>query len=109
MNEQLDEQFIKRQKTILLKEKQRLKKELYQSDKFPMYGNSDEDNSAEVTQFSTQQGMEKELRVMFDDVSAALENIKKGKYGICSNCGQQISKNRLVAFPAASLCEKCNK
>jgi DnaK suppressor protein len=41
------------------------------------------------------------------EIDAALEKIANGKYGICENCGQLISKARLEALPYARLCIAC--
>jgi RNA polymerase-binding protein DksA len=45
-----------------------------------------------------------EERLMF--VNKALENIKKGKYGVCGECGKPIDLKRLEANPAANKCIK---
>ena len=37
----------------------------------------------------------------------ALERILDGSYGICESCGNPIGKNRLLAFPRATLCMPC--
>lgn len=37
----------------------------------------------------------------------ALRRIDEGTYGICVECGQPISKERLEAVPHARLCIKC--
>lgn len=37
----------------------------------------------------------------------ALSRIKIGKYGICEDCGQMIDTERLMAYPEATLCTKC--
>ena len=39
----------------------------------------------------------------------ALRLGQEGKYGICQNCGQQISKERLEARPEATLCIDCQR
>lgn len=39
----------------------------------------------------------------------ALARIKIGKYGICSNCGNMIDTDRLMIYPEATLCVKCEK
>jgi DnaK suppressor protein len=39
----------------------------------------------------------------------ALERIDNGSYGICESCGQPIGKNRLMAFPRATLCLPCKQ
>lgn len=46
-------------------------------------------------------------RVMFEQSEHALERIVDGSYGICESCGSPIGKNRLLAFPRATLCMPC--
>jgi DnaK suppressor protein len=37
----------------------------------------------------------------------ALERIERGEYGICIECGKEISTERLEAVPHARLCIQC--
>ncbi len=37
----------------------------------------------------------------------ALARIRVGKYGICVNCGGMIDTDRLMIYPEATLCVKC--
>lgn len=37
----------------------------------------------------------------------ALARVKVGKYGICTNCGNMIDTDRLMVYPEATLCVKC--
>jgi RNA polymerase-binding transcription factor DksA len=37
----------------------------------------------------------------------ALTRIKVGKYGICEDCGEFIDTDRLMVYPEATLCAKC--
>src|SRR3989344_3946397 len=37
----------------------------------------------------------------------ALTRVKVGKYGICEDCGNMIDTERLMAYPEATLCTKC--
>ncbi len=37
----------------------------------------------------------------------ALTRIKIGKYGICEDCGNMIDTDRLMAYPEATMCTKC--
>lgn len=37
----------------------------------------------------------------------ALTRIKIGKYGICENCGKMIDTDRLMVYPEATRCIKC--
>ncbi len=47
------------------------------------------------------------LREQLDEVTAALGKIENGTYGICDNCGKQITKKRLSVLPWATLCKEC--
>jgi DnaK suppressor protein len=44
-----------------------------------------------------------------EEIDNALNQIKKGKYGVCENCGRKINKQRLMAIPFVSLCLKCKE
>ncbi len=44
-----------------------------------------------------------------EEIDNALSQIKKGKYGVCENCGRKINKQRLMAIPFVSLCIKCKE
>ena len=46
-------------------------------------------------------------RVMFEQSRHALGRIIDRSYGICESCGNPIGKNRLLAFPRATLCMPC--
>lgn len=39
----------------------------------------------------------------------ALTRVKIGKYGICEDCGQMIDTDRLIVYPEATLCAKCQR
>jgi len=115
----MDEQIIKQAKEKLLAEKKRLeaelssfadKKEKVEDDftsRFPNYGDDVDSNAAEVDEFASNVALEQDLEGMLREVSAALEKIEKGKYGICEKCGQEIEKERIVVYPAASECMHC--
>jgi DnaK suppressor protein len=42
------------------------------------------------------------------DVDRALEKVDEGTYGLCDDCGQLISSERLEAIPSATLCVTCS-
>ena len=44
-----------------------------------------------------------------EEIDNALSQIKKGKYGVCEDCGIKINKQRLIAIPFVSLCLKCKE
>lgn len=40
-------------------------------------------------------------------IDEALERIAAGTFGICENCGNEISSKRLLARPVTTLCIEC--
>jgi DnaK suppressor protein len=42
------------------------------------------------------------------EVDRALEKVDEGTYGLCDDCGQAISSERLEAMPSATLCVTCS-
>jgi RNA polymerase-binding protein DksA len=46
---------------------------------------------------------------LLSDIDAALGRIEDGTYGVCVNCGAQISPERLEAMPWATLCIDCKR
>ncbi len=42
-------------------------------------------------------------------IRKAVTRIKIGKYGICEDCGQMIDTDRLLVYPEATLCARCQK
>lgn len=43
------------------------------------------------------------------DIEAALARIKSGEYGECIDCGANIAHNRLLAYPTAKRCIRCQE
>jgi DnaK suppressor protein len=48
-----------------------------------------------------------ELKRRWTEVENALRRFEKGSYGICENCGEKISPERLAILLTAKLCLKC--
>ena len=40
-------------------------------------------------------------------IQAALQRMAEGEYGVCVQCGEEISEARLDALPDAALCRNC--
>lgn len=53
------------------------------------------------------EAIKKELDRRIVQTRKALTRVKIGKYGICENCGKMIDTDRLVIYPEATLCVKC--
>ena len=43
------------------------------------------------------------------DIEAALARIADGSYGVCADCGEEIGRARLNAYPAAVRCLPCQE
>ena len=48
-------------------------------------------------------------RKLIGKIKEALERIETGTYGICEECGEDISEKRLKARPVTTLCIECKK
>lgn len=99
-----DKLFLSKQKSLLLAEKKRLERELKIDNKFPQYGDTEEANAEEVTEFTQRKGIAKQFKNELNDVDDALGKFEKGKYGICEVCGEMIEKGRLEIVPSARTC-----
>ena len=42
-------------------------------------------------------------------IREALERVEDGTYGICEDCGQRISEERLKVRPVTTMCIKCKR
>jgi DnaK suppressor protein len=117
----MDKQTLKTIKEKLLASKKELEERLADFTKrdpskpdnykaeFPDYGSKDDENAAEVAAFSDRLSLEHQLEKDLRDVNRALENIKKGTYGVCKYCSQPIEEGRLLARPTSSSCTACKK
>jgi DnaK suppressor protein len=48
-------------------------------------------------------------RKLIGKIKDALDRIESGSYGICEECGEEISAERLTARPVTTLCIDCKK
>ena len=78
---------------------------------FPDYGNSNsiEDNASEVTDYTTNLSVEKELEGDLRDIENALKRIADGSYGRCKYCKKDIEIERLKIRPESTACVSCKK
>lgn len=51
--------------------------------------------------------VQKQLDRQIVQMRKALARVKIGKYGICESCGEMIDTDRLMIYPEATLCVKC--
>jgi DnaK suppressor protein len=120
----MDKKLLQELKERLKKEKATIEKELEKFAKkdeklkgdwdtrFPQWDGKSgssamEEEADEVEEYSTLLPIEHSLEKKLQDVNLALENIKKGKYGICRKCHEPIEIERLKIYPEAKTCVKC--
>lgn len=116
----IDQKTQEELKQSLLKEKEELEKNLSRIAKpvdrakgdyetsFDKLGDDQDENATEVEAYSDNLPVEETLEKKLQDVLAALDETEKGTYGICKNCQQEISLERLRANPSARTCIKCS-
>lgn len=51
--------------------------------------------------------LSEEAKQIVRQINNALHRIETGEYGICTQCGVEISKERLDAVPYTALCINC--
>jgi len=78
---------------------------------FPDYGDNSsiEDSASEVSDYTTNLSLEKELEKDLRDVEKSLKNIGNGSYGRCKYCGRDIEEERLKIRPESTSCVACKK
>jgi RNA polymerase-binding protein DksA len=72
-------------------------------------GAGDDQADAGTATFEREQeiSLANNAREVFEQSARALSRLLTGSYGICESCGNPIGKNRLLAFPRATLCLTC--
>ncbi|MBI2485018.1 hypothetical protein HYW18_02650 [Candidatus Uhrbacteria bacterium] len=119
----MNKPFIEEMKQVLLAEKKRVEDELsrfahrvkavtgeadFETD-YKDTGSSEDDNAAEVANYSDNLSLENTLEKVLRDTNAALKRIEKDEYGMCRYCKGEISEARLRARPTSSSCVSCKK
>lgn len=68
---------------------------------------------ADVADFTYQRELQQTTQQLLDreteQVEAAMRARERGTYGVCQECGRQISSERLEARPEATLCVDCQR
>ncbi len=72
-------------------------------------GEDDADIAARVVAYDGLMMLLGSEQQSLEDVRRALRAMDKGTYGLCENCGQEISPARLQARPHARLCFSCQE
>lgn len=100
---------LKRLQSLLLKERKGLKKKLGKLEKVDF--GDDVDHGEEEADEAEEMVIDRALTVLFEKrlngVNVALAKISAGTYGICENCGKDISVKLLKVDPESKLCQAC--
>jgi len=68
---------------------------------------SPDDDAYEQFGHARSSAIRKEIDRKIIQTKKALSSIKVGKYGLCEDCGNMIDTDRLMVYPEATLCAKC--
>jgi DnaK suppressor protein len=68
-----------------------------------------EESAIDITEMEDERAIRANERKLLNDVEQALERIRQGTYGKCTNCGKPIDEKRLEAMPWAALGIECEE
>ena len=109
-NNELDEQFVARQKERLLELREELQETLRgmeedQASRGEAEGDASEHDPGDMSHQMFTREMDAtvglQTRRRLEDVERALQKIEEGSYGVCDDTGEPIPKGRLEAMPEA--------
>jgi DnaK suppressor protein len=72
-------------------------------------GNDQADVGSKGLERDAEMSLAANQRELLLQTEKALDRLEKGTYGQCEVCGEAIGKNRLMAFPRATLCMTCKQ
>lgn len=109
----MDDAFTQKIKQKLLKQKQALSEDVNKT----VEGLNQFHSKDEMTDFTDQSTMESDRSLvlqmndrdlnLLEKIEQSLEKIDDGTYGICEDCGCEITKERLEARLIVALCVDC--
>jgi RNA polymerase-binding protein DksA len=107
----MDQKSLQELKEDLHRERQELLSLMDMPGQVKMTDDLDNADQGELSiQYSTLESaslVRHDLQDRLNAIDAALQRIDAGTYGICANCGKEISLDRLKAQPEAELCLDC--
>ncbi|MDO8664948.1 MAG: TraR/DksA C4-type zinc finger protein [Candidatus Liptonbacteria bacterium] len=108
----MDATKIEEYKRRLEKERAELIKEIKKDQKPEDFGadldHADEEAN-EAESLSNQLAEAQDLKERVNDIDAALNKIRAGKYGACEKCGKEIGDEVLNISPESRFCKNCKK
>jgi len=100
--------FLSNNLKTLLKRRKEIEKEDPFKDTTRLIDNASPDtDAAEQFGHARTSAIKEQLDKKIIQTRKALTRIKIGKYGICEDCQEMIDTDRLMIYPEATLCAKC--
>jgi DnaK suppressor protein len=112
LQKKMDKKTLARFKKILLKEREQIVGEVKQIDESSKEMGQDGiqdigDEAANIYNKQVLLSLNENERMRLQEVDEALDRIGNGTYGICEECGGQISLKRIEVRPVAKYCVPC--
>lgn len=99
---------LKRLRSLLTKDKKDLEKKLGKLKRVDLGDYTDlEEESEEVEEQVTNKALLNIFEPRLKGIDEALAKIDAGTYGVCENCGKDISPKLLHVDPESKLCQAC--
>ena len=94
---------------VLKQEKKRIQKEIKEIGSTDLGSDvdSEEEEADETEEVVTSEAVLRALKDRLKDITLALDKIGTGAYGVCEECGNEISLEMLKAVPESRLCKDC--
>ena len=109
----LDPKKIEECRKDLEEERRRLLDEVATIEKPEDFGSDTESDMSEETNEAESKvdnlSASQSLKDRINEIDAALNRVRLGKYGQCENCGKEISSEVLAVAPESALCAECKK
>ena len=100
--------FLSSNLHILQKRKKQVEKDDPFNDEDRIHDNASPDtDAAEQFGHAKTSAVKHELERKIVQTRRALSRLRRGKYGICEDCGEMIDTDRLTVFPEATYCKNC--
>lgn len=102
--------FLRSNLQLLKKRRKEIDKEDPFKDSSRLIDNASPDtDAAEQFGHARTSAIREQLDKKMIQTRKALTRIKIGKYGICEDCSKMIDTDRLMIYPEATLCAKCQE
>lgn len=106
----LNQEFQQKMKQKLLEEKKMVEERIakYEAPEKPMDNPDESDLAYDAEEDMLEEGLVEVHKSILNKINTALEKQEKGTYGICDQCGAEISAEELEQEPWAEHCLICN-